>query len=183
MGVSATNKSHPPMHHSIWHTDGSLILDEEWKSIRDTANHIAHTQLSKLDPSGHLAAGQPQKKKFFKHHFLTEWNCMLRALEAMARLLSFCNAAWKADMVLGAVLPDDRPSAPLPSPAASHYLLPSRSAMPFTPSSQVGPVPKLNISLCSCPAQSCASTLGAPSSRASSRPPLSTHRPPSSLIR
>lgn len=181
MGVSATNKSRPPMHRSIRHTDGSLISDEEWKSIRDAANHISHTHLSKLDPSGRLAAGQSRKKKFFKRHFLTEWNCALRALEAMAPLLSFCDAAWKADMVLGAVLPDDRPSAPLPSPAASHYPPPSRSATPFTPSSRVGPVPKLNISLRSRPAQSRASTPGAaPSSRSSSRPPLSTHRPPSS---
>ena len=168
------------MHRSIRHTDGSLISDEEWKSIRDAANHIAHTHLSKLDPSGRLAAGQPRKKKFFKRHFLAEWNCALRALEAMAPLLSFCDAAWKADMVLGAVLPDDQPSAPLPSPAASHYPPPSHSATPFTPSSRVGPVPKLNISLRSRPAQSRASTPGAPSSRASSRPPLSTHRPPSS---
>ena len=169
------------MHHSIWHTDGSLISDEEWKSICNIANHIAHTHLTKLDPSGCLAAGQPQKKKFFKRHFLTEWNCALRALKAMAPLLSFCNVAWKVDMVLRAVLPDNWPSAPLPSPAASHYLLPSHSAMPFTPSSWVGPVPKLNISLCSHPAQSHASTPGAaPSSHTSSRPPLLTHHPPSS---
>jgi hypothetical protein len=59
---------------SVCNEDGSMIKDTEWKSICEAAALVACTCLECLDPSGCLDPGQPRKKKFFKHHFSTEWN-------------------------------------------------------------------------------------------------------------
>jgi len=111
----------------------------------------------------------------------------MRELEKMAPLLSYCAGSWKADMVLGSVLQDDRLSEPLPSPAPSHRAA-SRSATP-----SVAPPPRSASrrgSHRSHTALSRASTpSGAPTSRASQMSPptgptsSALQQPPSPSVR
>jgi hypothetical protein len=82
--TSNTNKSCPSMRRAIRHEDGTHILDEEWKTICQSATIIAHSILGLLDPQGLLAAaGQLCKKSFFKRHFLSEWIRAMNELEAV----------------------------------------------------------------------------------------------------
>ncbi|KAF8256522.1 hypothetical protein EI94DRAFT_1822438 [Lactarius quietus] len=106
--LSASNTSQPPMQHIIWHEDGWLITLEEWKSIQQSVVLVAHTWLDVLS-TGHLppsATSVPQKKVFYRHHFLKEWLQALRELELLTPLLSLCGSTWKAEKVLGSVLQD-----------------------------------------------------------------------------
>ena len=166
VGMSASNRSCPPMHRSIRYSNGQIISESDWKSICEAAVHIARTHLVCLD--SRVGVGQRRKKIFYKRQFPAKWDQALRELEKMAPLLSYCAGSWKADMVLGAVLQDERLSDPLPSPAASHRAA-SRSATPVTPSSRSAPRGSLRshsgaLSRASTPS-------GAPTSRTSQRPP------------
>jgi len=145
VGASASNLSRPPMRRAIRDERGDMISDPQWKSIRQSATIIAHSHLDVLRTSSVLAAGQPRKKKFYKRFFLKEWRQALVALEAAAPLLSICFDAWKADLTLGSVMQDERPSddsysAPPSSP--SHSAPPSlagSASRASTPSSLARP--------------------------------------------
>ena len=102
------------MRHCIHHPDSRMILDSEWKSIREAACIISHTRIESIDTSTRLTLGKRRKKKFYKLHFPLEWDTALQELERMAPLLSLCAMSWKADQVLGSVLPDEASPSDIP---------------------------------------------------------------------
>jgi hypothetical protein len=146
--TSNTNKSRPSMRHAIQHKDGMHISDEEWKMIHQSATIIAHSILGLLDPQGLLAAaGQPRKKSFFKHHFLSKWIQAMNWLEAVAPLTSFCASTWKADLTLGSILdvlssrsaPPSQTAPPSRSSSTPSSVIPSSNmAPPSTVPSRAG---------------------------------------------
>ena len=112
--VSPANRSCPPMQRCIRHPDGCMISDSEWKSIREAACIVSHTWIESIDTSTRLMPGKRRKKKFYKLHFPSEWDTALQELERMAPLLSLCAVSWKADQVLGSVLPDEVSPSDIP---------------------------------------------------------------------
>ena len=112
--VSLANWSRPPMQHCIHHPNGRMISDSEWKSIREAACIVSPTWIESIDTSTRLTLGKQCKKKFYKLHFPLEWDTALRELERMAPLPSLCAMSWKADQVLGSVLPDEASPSDIP---------------------------------------------------------------------
>ncbi|KAH9164767.1 hypothetical protein EDB89DRAFT_1911915 [Lactarius sanguifluus] len=142
---SAGNKSRPPMQCAICHEDGSLISEEDWKAMHQSAVLISRTHIETLDitpyhkylseqvekgttkklgksiskkPMESTAQQLKLKKTFYRRFFFKEWFAALQELESVAPLMSLCTGYWKADMTLGSVLPDTR--LDLPTPASSH---------------------------------------------------------------
>ncbi|KAH9163869.1 hypothetical protein EDB89DRAFT_2078435 [Lactarius sanguifluus] len=151
---SAGNKSQPSMQRAIRHEDGSLISEEDWKAMHQLAVLISRTHIETLNitpyhkylseqvkkgaakKSGKSISKKPMesttqqlklKKMFYRHFFFKEWFVALQELESVAPLMSLCAEYWKADMMLGSVLPDTRLN--LPTPASSHGAS-SRAATP-----------------------------------------------------
>ncbi|KAH9159214.1 hypothetical protein EDB89DRAFT_2084379 [Lactarius sanguifluus] len=152
---SAGNKSQPPMLHTICRKDGTLVSDDDWKAMRQSAVLIARTHIQPLDvtpyykyfteqveksnakgakKSGKKKPGESTtqqakvKKTFYKRFFFKEWFAALQELETAVPLMSLCAGYWKADMTLGSVLPDIR--VDLPTPTTSHVGTPSRATTP-----------------------------------------------------
>ena len=188
MGVSASNRSCPPMHRSLRYPNGHIISELDWKSIREATIHIARKHLVPLDSlAPHVGTGQRRKKTLYKRQFLSKWDKAMRELKKMAPLLSYCAGSWKADMVLGSVLQDDRLSEPLPSPApshraASHSATPSVAPPPCSASRRGSHHSHTALSRASTPS-------GAPTSRASQMSPptgptsSASQQPPSPSVR
>ncbi|KAH9022747.1 hypothetical protein EDB83DRAFT_2320265 [Lactarius deliciosus] len=142
---SAGNKSQPSMQRAIRHEDGSLISEEDWKAMHQLAILISRTRIEMLDitpyhkylleqvekgatkKSGKSTSKKPMestpqqlklKKTFYRCFFFKEWFMALQELKSVAPLMSLCTGYWKADMMLGSVLPDTQFN--LPTPASSH---------------------------------------------------------------
>ncbi|KAH9074892.1 hypothetical protein EDB83DRAFT_2515746 [Lactarius deliciosus] len=117
------------MQRTIHHKDGSLISEEDWKAMRQSAVLISCTRIETLDitpyhkylsekvkkgtakKSGKSTPKKPMestalKKTFYRHFFFKEWFTALQELESVAPLMSLCARYWKANMTLGSVLPD-----------------------------------------------------------------------------
>lgn len=104
VGLTASNKSRPPMHRVIRLENGCGIPFSQWKSIRASACAIARSTLGSLVSKDPRAATRVRKKKYFKMFFPKEWEVATTQLEAAAPLLALCAGNWKADLTLGVVL-------------------------------------------------------------------------------
>jgi hypothetical protein len=124
------------MWHAARHRNGNLLMDSEWKVIRQSAISIIRAHLLSIDTSGFAAVGRPRKKTFYRHFFSDEWTQAVMELEHVAPLLSLCAGTWKAELTLGSVLHDSHPPD-LPSPAPTNMTPPHStpsSSLPFCPS-------------------------------------------------
>ncbi|KAH8990955.1 hypothetical protein EDB83DRAFT_2535066 [Lactarius deliciosus] len=140
---------------TIRHEDSTLVSDNNWKAMHQSAFLIVRTriqllnvtpyykyfteQVEKSNAKGAKKSGKKKpresttqqakvKKTFYKHFFFKEWFVALQELETTVPLMLLCAGYWKADMTLGSVLPDIR--VDLPTPATSHVGTPSRAATP-----------------------------------------------------
>ncbi|KAH9024324.1 hypothetical protein EDB85DRAFT_2150570 [Lactarius pseudohatsudake] len=146
--------SRPPMLRAIRREDGTLVSDDDWKAMRQSAVLIVRTRIQPLDvtpyykyfteqveksnakgakksgkkPGESTTQQAKVKKTFYKRFFFKEWFAALQELESAVPLMSLCAGYWKADMTLGLVLPDIR--VDLPTPATSHVGTSSRAATP-----------------------------------------------------
>ncbi|KAH9007649.1 hypothetical protein EDB85DRAFT_2165368 [Lactarius pseudohatsudake] len=152
---SAGNLSRPPMLRTIRREDGTLVSDNDWKAMRQSAILIVRTRIQPLDvtpyykyfteqveksnakgakKSGKKKPGESTtqqakvKKMFYKRFFFKEWFMALQELESAVPLMLLCAGYWKADMTLGSVLPDIH--VDLPTPATSDVGTSSRAATP-----------------------------------------------------
>ncbi|KAH9011384.1 hypothetical protein EDB85DRAFT_2159982 [Lactarius pseudohatsudake] len=151
---SPGNLSRPPMLRAIRCEDGTLVNDDDWKAMRQSAVLIVHTRILPLDvtpyykyfteqveksntkgakksrkkPGESTTQQAKVKKTFYKHFFFKEWFAALQELKSAVPLMSLCAGYWKADMTLRSVLPDIRVN--LPTPATSHVGMSSRAATP-----------------------------------------------------
>jgi hypothetical protein len=93
--ISPGNKSCPPIWHVIWHLDGKLITPKEWRIIHLVVVTIVSTCLHSLSMRHPSTATQQQMMSFYQHYFIKEWNQVVRELEVLAPLLSYCARTWK----------------------------------------------------------------------------------------
>ncbi|KAH9172292.1 hypothetical protein EDB89DRAFT_2069957 [Lactarius sanguifluus] len=140
---SAGNKSRPPMLRAIHREDGTLVSNDDWKAMRQSAVLIARTHIQPLDVTPYYkyfteqveksnAKGAKKSGKKKPGESTTqqakEWFAALQELKTTVPLMSLCAGYWKADMTLRLVLPDIR--VDLPTPATFHVGTPSRAATP-----------------------------------------------------
>ncbi|KAH9007677.1 hypothetical protein EDB85DRAFT_2165335 [Lactarius pseudohatsudake] len=154
VNASPSNLSRPPMLRAIHREDGTLVNDDDWKAMRQSAVLIVRTcilpldvtpyykyfteQVEKSNAKGAKKSGKKPgesttqqakvKKTFYKHFFFKEWFAALQELESAVPLMSLCARYWKANMTLGSALPDIR--VDLPTPATSHVGTSSCAATP-----------------------------------------------------
>ncbi|KAH9016311.1 hypothetical protein EDB85DRAFT_1898185 [Lactarius pseudohatsudake] len=158
VNASPGNLSRPPMLRAIRREDGTLVNDDDWKAMRQSAVLIVCTCILPLDVTPYYkyfteqveksnAKGTKKsrkkpresttqqakvKKTFYKRFFFKEWFTALQELESAVPLMLLCARYWKADMTLRSALPDIRVN--LPTPATSHVGTSSRAATPFNAS-------------------------------------------------
>ncbi|KAH9065050.1 hypothetical protein EDB83DRAFT_2519630 [Lactarius deliciosus] len=157
------------MQRTIHHKDSSLISEEDWKAMHQSAVLISRTCIETLDitpyhkylseqvekgaakKSGKSTSKKPMestaqqlklKKTFYRCFFFKEWFPALQGLESVAPLMSLCTRYWKADMTLGLVLPDTRLNLPTPTSshgASSHAATPSNASQAPRSQSSIPP--------------------------------------------
>ena len=108
------------MQQIIQHVDGALITANKWKTICESAVTIASTclhclSIRHLSPS---AAWQPWKMAFYQCYFIKEQHWVVRELEVVTPLLSYCGGIWKGEKTLACIMqdksaPPEPPSCPL----------------------------------------------------------------------
>lgn len=134
VGLTASNRSRPPVHKVIRHKTGTGVTPSQWKSIRASALAVTSSTLAGLTTRDPRAANVPRGKRYFKTFFPKQWEAALLELEAAASILTLCAGNWKADLVLGTVsskAPTTAPPSCAPSPHSSSQR--SQSLVPPPP--------------------------------------------------
>ncbi|KAM6489707.1 hypothetical protein JOM56_014730 [Amanita muscaria] len=109
VGITLTNPNRPNLKQIIRTTDGSVVDDSIYSTVRSSAHNVAATLLAPLDSKrpelkGAIGRKSPGTKSFYKNYFKDQWMAALEHLEGLQPLLGLCAEHWKAEAVLQSVL-------------------------------------------------------------------------------
>jgi hypothetical protein len=91
------------MDRAIRHSDGQMITDTKWNTIKNSARMIKH-ELHQLPVPQQRLLKSMMTKSYYRINHPKEWQAAILKLETMQPLLQLCASNWKADHVLGIVL-------------------------------------------------------------------------------